>query len=506
MSLISNIYLIIFLPLISSLCCLLFKKKLPPFIITLGTVIALLFLVIKILPEIFHYKAIIHDFGLSTISAGLEFKLDLLGVFFLLLLIFSKLIILLYYRSDINQTLTDSNISSFYSVFLLHLFSIVGIFTSNNILNLYVFIEIYSFAFLANFAITRDLNLSKIKFRYYCFLVAAKLIILFAFLIIFLGFGETNFNKIISIVPIISKANWQFLAIISSLIFLSITASFFPFWLYFKKIHSPQLISDFLAFDTLFIKTNIGIYLILRFIYFLFGKDFLFSSLFFAAILGVISLALIFYSAFKLYHQKHLKSIASYLCLNNLGFIIAAIAINKIEALQAALFYIINFSLINIFIFIFATFLKRNYQTSSIIKLANVRKDHFLLILPLKIMIFFIAGFPLTILFLANWHLASISLNYGVELAIIVALIFAILIQINLVTKLIKAFYFNQLSLDGFSQDNNETARFEHQNLKNWHFFYLISFWIIIVAIIYLSLAATSLNEMTLQIANYIIS
>jgi multicomponent Na+:H+ antiporter subunit D len=502
MSLISNIYLIIFLPLISSLSCLLFKKKLPPFIITLSTVVALLFLVIKILPEIFHYKAIASDFELSTISIGLEFKLDLLGVFFLLLLIFSKLIILLYYRSYINKTLTNSNISSFYGVFLLHLFSIIGIFTTNNILNLYIFIEIYSFAFLANFAITRDLNLSKIKFRYYCFLVAAKLIILFVFLIIFLSFKETSFDKILGIVPIISKINWQFLVIISGLIFLSITASFFPFWLYFKKIHSPQLISDFLAFDTLFIKTNIGIYLILRFIYFIFGKDFLFSSAFFAVILGLISLALIFYSSFKLYHQKHLKSIASYLCLNNLGFIIAAITLNKIEALQAALFYIINFSLINIFIFIFATFLKRNYQTSSIIKLANVRKDHFLLILPLKIMIFFIAGFPLTILFIANWHLASISLNYGLELAIVIALIFSLLIQINLVTKLIKAFYFNQIQLKVIDQDGNEEAKLNNQN----HFFYLISFWIIIVAIIYLSLAATSLNKMTLQIANYIIS
>ena len=105
-------------------------------------------------------------------------------------------------------------------------------------------------------------------------------------------------------------------------------------------------------------------------------------------------------------------------------------------------------------------------------------------------------------MFLANWHLASISLNYGVELAIIIALIFSILIQINLVTKLIRAFYFNQLQLEVLDQDGNEESKLKNQN----HFFYLISFWIIIVAIIYLSLAATSLNKMTLQIANYIIS
>lgn len=497
MSLVGNVYLIIFLPLISSVTCLLFKKKLPPFLVVVATLISLLLLTARVLPEVFEHKVIANDFQLSPISIGLEFKLDLLGIFFLLLIIFIKLIILLYYHHDINKTLNNSNTKNFYSVFLLHLFSIIGIITTNNIFNLYLFIEIYSFAFLANFAITKDVNLSKIKFRYYCFLVAAKLIVLFCFLTIFITLGQNNIDKIITMVPAISQINWQFLGLIAALVFLAVITSFFTFWIYFKQVGSPQLIANFLAFDTLFIKTNVGIYLILRLIYFLFGKGFLFATPLFSLTLASVSLVLIVYSGLKLLKQKHLKSIASYLCLNNLGFILAAVAINKTESLQAGLFYIINFSLINIFIFIFATFLKRSYHTSSIIRLADVRRDHFLLILPLKIMIFFVAGFPLTILFFANWHLAIISLNMGFEIIMIFALIFSMIVQMSLATNLVKSFYWNRLELN-----QNNQPQLPNQD----QFFYLISFWLIILVIIYLSLATGSLNQLTLKIANYIMS
>jgi multicomponent Na+:H+ antiporter subunit D len=499
MNLFSNIYLIIFLPLISALACLLFKKKVSSFLIALTTILISLFLSLKILPEILDHKKIINDFELSPISIGLEFSLDSLGVFFLLLTLFIKLIILLYYRRDIDQLLKSGNNQIFYSVFLLNLFSLVGIFTTNNILNLFLFIEIYSFTFLASFAISKSSYLSKLRFRYYCFAVTAKLIILFCFLIIFLTLGETNLDKIITSIPILAEINPEFVAIIFTLLCLAIISNFFPFWLYFKKIHNAELIADFLAFDTLFIKTNIGIYLTLRIIYSLFGRNYSFVNLPFDKISFFIAIGLILYSALKLANQKHLKSIASYLCLNNFGFIIAAIAINKIESLQAAFFYLINFSLINLFIFIFATFLRRKYKTSSIIKLAKIKQEDFWLTLPLKIIIFFIAGFPLTILFHANWHLALASMDLGYGFLILFAMLFSSLIQIKLATKLITSFYFDQFKSN--QDDFNQT-----EFLKKNHSFYLISFWIIISTIIYLSLAGLNLNQLTLQIAKYITS
>ena len=161
MGIVSNVYFIIFLPLIASLFCQIFGKKKLPFFIALATSILMLALIVKIFPSILTYKEIGNDFELSPLSIALEFKLDLLGIIFLALLVFLKIVILFFYRSDFEKMLDEKTNRIFYSVFLLRLFSLVGIFTSNNLLNLFIFFEIYAFSFFATSSISRDSELLK---------------------------------------------------------------------------------------------------------------------------------------------------------------------------------------------------------------------------------------------------------------------------------------------------------------------------------------------------------
>ena len=324
---------------------------------------------------------------------------------------------------------------------MLHLFALVGIFTTNNLLNLFLFFEIYSFSFFATLSISRDATLLKLSFRYFCLNAVASLLFLFCFFAIYLAFGEINFDKIAATLPLVAQNNFWFLPAIFGLLSLAIIIKFFPFWLYFEKLKSSNLIASFLTIDALFIKTNIGIFLLLKFIYFFFGNQLTFVNFNFAPLLILLAILLIFYSAIKLHTQKHLKLIATYLCLNNLGFILASIALQTIESLQALFFYWLNFSLVNLLIFIFATFLKRYFGTSSINQIWVVRQNHFLLVLPLKFLIFFIAAFPLTLLFFANWYLAYASFQLGFAAFLLVALLVSNFVQINLAIKLIAAFF-----------------------------------------------------------------
>ena len=115
---VSNVYLLIFLPLISSLFCQLFERKNLSFLIAILSCVATFFLALKILPDVLIYEKISNDFELSPLSLGLEFRLDLLGIIFILLLIFLKIVILFFYRPDIEKFLDEKNNRIFYSVFL----------------------------------------------------------------------------------------------------------------------------------------------------------------------------------------------------------------------------------------------------------------------------------------------------------------------------------------------------------------------------------------------------
>jgi multicomponent Na+:H+ antiporter subunit D len=497
MGVISNIYLIIFLPLISSLFCQIFSKKNYSFWIAFCSCLATFFLVLKIFPDVLTYETIGNDFELSLLSIALEFRLDLLGSIFLLLLIFLKIVILFFYRTDIENTLDKKNSHIFYSVFLLNLFALVGIFTTNNLLNLFLFFEIYSFSFFANLSISRETELLKLAFRYFCLNVTSSLLVLFSFFAIYLTFGETNFDKIAENLSLVSVSNLWFSALIFGLLAVAFLIKFFPFWLYFYKLKSGSLIANFLAIDSLFIKTNIGIFLILKFIYFFFGSHLLFVNFNFSPILILLAILLIFYSVFKLCSQKHLKIIAAYFCLNNLGFILAGIALQNTESLQAVFFYLLNFSFVNLLIFIFATFLKRYFKTSSINKIWIIRKSHFSLVLPIKLLIFFIAGFPLTILFFANWYLAYASFKLGFEAFLLVGLVLSSFANVVVVLKLISSFFANQQS-ENFLEIPQLSFK-KHQ-------FYFISFWFLIVTIYAITLASSFINTLSLKFASYLLS
>jgi formate hydrogenlyase subunit 3/multisubunit Na+/H+ antiporter MnhD subunit len=498
----SNIYLLIFLPLVSSLLCQLFYKKKLPFFIALFCCILTFLLAIKIAFDVFLYEKIKNDFDFSLISLALEFRLDLLGIIFILLLSFLKIVILFFYYFDIEKFLDEKNRRIFYSVYLLHLFSLIGILTTNNFLNLYLFFEIYAFSFFANLSISRDSNLLKLSFRYFCLNVASSLLILFCFLSIYLIFGESNFDKVAENFALISKSHTWFLAIIFLLLSIAFLIKFFPFWLYFEKLKNSSLIANFLVIDSLFIKTNVGIFLVLKFIYFFFGNSLIFGSFDFSSILIFLSILLIFYSAIKLYQQKHLKFIAVYFCLNNLGFILACLALQKIESLEALFFYLLNFSLVNLLIFIFGSFLKRYFSSSSINKIWLIRKHHFLLVLPLKILVFFLSAFPLTLLFSANWYLAYASFNLGFEAFLIVGIIISNLAYVSIALKLISAFFEPKI-------DESILQTFDKKmpilGLKKYQF-YLLSFWFLILTICVAAFASNLTNDIALRFASYLLS
>jgi len=497
MGVVSNIYLIIFLPLVASLFCQIFPKKFFSFAITITSCIALFFLVLKIFPDILVYEKVSNDFELSPLSIALEFRLDLLGIIFLLLLIFLKIVILFFYRSDIEKFLDEKNNRIFYSVFLLHLFSLVGIFTTNNLLNLFLFFEIYSFSFFATLSISRDSSLLKLSFRYFCLNAASSLVMLFCFFAIYLTFNEINFDRIADNLYLISAGNLWFLVAIFALMSFAILIKFFPLWLSFEKIKSTNLIANFLAIDALFIKTNVGIFLILKFVYFFFGNHLLFTNMNLAPFLLFLAIALIFYSAIKLYQQKHLKLISTYFCLNNLGFILACIALQTTESLQALFFYLLNFNLVNLFIFIFATFLKRHFNSSSINKIWLIRKNHFALVLPLKLLIFFVAAFPLTILFFANWYLAYASFTFGLEAFLLIALILSNFVHVSLAVKLINSFFVKE----GMEGPEEELSF----GVKKYQF-YLLSFWFLIITIYASSFLSGLTNTLALRFASYLLS
>jgi hypothetical protein len=151
---------------------------------------------------------------------------------------------------------------------------------------------------------------------------------------------------------------------------------------------------------------------------------------------------------------------------------------------------------VNLLVFIFATFLKRNFKTSSISKIWLIKQNHFLLVVPIKLLIFFIAAFPLTTLFFANWYLAYASFSLNFSAFLLVGLIISNFVHVTLAIRLIAAFF------------KRGSEPFENMTIlkPREYSFYLASFWFLITTILLVSLASNLTSGLSLRFASFLLS
>ncbi len=362
MTIISATYFLIFLPLLSALFCQIFPHKKFPQSIVFLQFFAMFFLVGAIFYKVFKVGEISSDFAIFPLSIALEFNINVVSASFLAILIFLKVAILFFYKDEISKFLNEKNRALFYSVNCLNIFAIIGILTTNNLLNLFLFLEIYSISFFAIFSIASDKKISLLSFNQFFLNAASSLILLFCFIIIYLNFGIFEFSTIKE--NLLLKENSALLKTLALLIFSSFFVRFFPFWLYFQNLKNTNLFAIFFAVHILFIQANLGFFLILKFYYLFFSK--ISTSL----ILIFLAIFLSFYSAFRIFISKHLKIISINFCLNNFAFILICLAIKSQIAFGAAFFYWLGFNFLGFSLFIFATFLKRKFNTSLIDRIA----------------------------------------------------------------------------------------------------------------------------------------
>jgi multicomponent Na+:H+ antiporter subunit D len=451
-------------------------------------------LVLKIFPDILIYEKIKNDYELSLLSITLEFSLDLIGIIFLFLIIFLEFLVLIFYRSDIEGALNKRNQANFYSVFLLNLFSLIGILTSNNLFNLYLFIEIHTFAFFAIATISYNNKLLNISFKNFCLSSVSSILILICFFAIFLTFGELNFDKIVDNLFLLPSDKIWFLFVILILFSVALIVKFFPLWQYFEKIKSTSLVASFLVIDAFFIKILIGLFLTLKFIYFFFGNNFLFSQYEFSPIMILIGFSLVIYASIKLLKEDHLKLICAFFSISNIGFMVSAIGMQSIESMQSLFFFLLNLAFVNFFIFIFANYLKKHHQSSSVDKIFKAVCSNNLCGIPLKLMVIFIAGLPLTFLFFGYWYIALASMDYSLRIIMIIALIFSNYAQLNIAMRIIDSI------IEKGNVQNNFSAK------KNVDYLQIVSFWILIIAIYTSALLSEATNNMALRFASFLLA
>lgn len=343
---------------------------------------------------------------------GIELRIDLLSATMLLLVSMVSAVMMPYFFRSVNEDIAREKQPYFYAAFLLCLSGLLGIISTNDAFNLYVFLELSSLTSYALIAMGRDRRAFSAAFQYLVLGTIGATFILIGVGFLYLLTGTLNISDIALRVDELGPIRPVLAAFAFIAIGLAMKIALFPLhtWLPNAYAHAPSSISAFLAA----VGTKVALYAVLRFFYTLFGYDFSFSGMHLALIFTALSVPAIFIGSVVAIFETNLKRMLAFSSIAQMGYITLGIGLATPYGLTASLIHIVNHAVTKGALFLALGCIA--YRLGEHVTVDNVRGIGRRM--PITAFAFTLAGLsligiPLTGGFVSKWYLLMATLNGG---------------------------------------------------------------------------------------------
>jgi len=410
----------VILPLAAAPLCVIFHHRVLAWVLTLLVCLISFYFSIMLLNRVLAGDAITYAMGGWVAPWGIEYYIDKLTAYMLLIINAIAVLVVLGAREIVESEIASDRIYLFYTAFLLNLTGLLGIITTGDAFNLFVFIEIASLSSYAMIAIGRDRRSLYAAFKYLIFGTVGASFILISVGLLYVVTGTLNIADLSQQLSDAENTSTITTAFVFFIIGISLKAAIFPLhlWLPDAYTYSPSIVSTFLAGTT----TKVFIYVLIRFIYSLYGYEFSFFAESFHYLLILTASGAILYGSYLAIQQDSLKRILAYSSIAQIGYMVLGVALITELGLTASLIHIFNHAFIKVGLFLAVTAIIYSYNTDSLEKLRGIAKTS-----PFVFVLFIISGLsligvPLTSGFISKWYLikASLEANYWISVSIIV--------------------------------------------------------------------------------------
>lgn len=272
---------------------------------------------------------------------GIEYVVDHLSVFMIILIAFISLIITLYSKKSVEKELSD-NIVAFYTLFMLLITGLLGIVITGDLFNLYVFLEISSLAAYALIAVGEKRDALVASFNYLIIGTIAACFILLGIGFLYMVTGSLNMADLSTILsetytlyPKVVLA-----AMIFFIVGLSIKIALFPLhvWLPNAYTHAPSVVSAIIAA----LMTKVGAYVMIRIMFTVFGIYFVTDVIPVTDILSVVAAFAIIIGSINAIAQTDIKRMLAYSSVSQIGYIVLGIGLANQTGLLGGVLHILN--------------------------------------------------------------------------------------------------------------------------------------------------------------------
>lgn len=344
---------------------------------------------------------------------GIEFRLDMMNAFMLVLVSGVGAMTFIFARKSVAAEIAPGAQPLFYTMLLLCFAGLMGVTSTGDAFNLFVFLEIASLSayVLVAMGVERDSRALTAAYTYLVMGTIGASFYVIGLGLIYMMTGTLNMADIGARIAEMGAERAIHAGFAFIIIGFALKFAMFPLhlWLPNAYTYAPSVVSGFLAGAA----TKVAMYASLRFLYTVFSPSFVFEAQTLKFIILPLGLAAIVIASAVAIYQTNVKRVLAYSSLAQIGYLMAGVSFANLGGLMASVLHLFNHALMKSGLFLAAGCVV--YRTGSCSLAAFRGLGHQM---PWTMAAFVIGGLslvgmPATIGFIGKWYLFAAAFERG---------------------------------------------------------------------------------------------
>jgi multicomponent Na+:H+ antiporter subunit D len=342
---------------------------------------------------------------------GIEYRVDRLSSFVLVLVSLVGAIVMPYARTSVAAELPRERRYLFYSMYCLCLAGLLGITITGDVFNLFVFLEISSLSAYVLIAMGQKRKALFAAFQYLVLGTIGATFYVIGIGLLYLMTGTLNLADLAVRVAGVHELRPVLAALAFITVGIGMKLALFPLhqWLPNAYTYAPSVVTAFLAATA----TKVSLYVLMRFYYVVFGNALVFRTLPLDDILLALSVVAIVTMSLVAVFQSDLKRMLAYSSVAQIGYITLGIALTNAAGLTGAIAHLFNHGITKGALFLLAGGVSLRCGGTSFAAIAGLGQRMPLTSFGIVIAGLSLIGVPATAGFTTKWYLVVGALERG---------------------------------------------------------------------------------------------
>ena len=422
-----------------------------------------------LMQQVYQGGEIVYTIGGWQAPVGIEYRLDALNTFLLVLVSAIGFIALLAARTSIEKEISDDKQTYFYIAYLLCLAGLLGILATGDAFNVFVFLEISSLASYTLIALGNDRRALWASYQYLIMGTIGATFILIGIGLMYMMTGTLNMADMAERLPEVTQTKTIFTAFAFFIVGVCLKLALFPLhlWLPNAYTYAPSIVTAFLAATA----TKVAIYILVRFVFTIYGVDFSLNHLPLQNILLVLGLLGVFMASIVAIYQTNVKRLFAYSSVAQIGYMMLGFSLGSKTGLMATLLHLFNHALMKGALFLALAGVMFRFNSTNLHRFNGLGKQLPLTMAAIVVGGLSLIGVPLTVGFVSKWYLVLAMLEQGYW-PVAALILLGSLLAVVYVWRLVEAAYFKPVDSDNI-------------HVKEAPLSILVPTWILVIANIY---------------------